>query len=121
MPEHATGPTERNEITLVGRLGATADTRVLASGDQVCTFRVIVRRTAPRRGSPPPAPRSPVVDTVDCAVWTAVLRRTVLGWEPDDVVEIHGALRRRFWRAPGGLASRYEVEVIKARRVSRHR
>jgi single-strand DNA-binding protein len=120
MPEQAVRPTERNEITLLGRLGAAADIRVLASGDQVCAFRVIVRRPPPRRGSRPPTPRSPVVDTVDCAAWTAALRRTVLGWEPGDVVEVEGALRRRFWRAPSGPASRYEVEVVKARRVSRH-
>ena len=119
MPEAAPGPVERNEIILVGRLGAAADTRVLASGDEVSTFRLVVRRTASRRAARPPAPRAPVVDTVDCAAWTAALRKTVRGWDKGDVVEVHGALRRRFWRSPGGPASRYEVEVLKARRVRR--
>ena len=120
MPEAPVGPVERNEIVLVGRLGAAADTRALASGDEVASFRLIVRREAPRRPVRPTSPRGPVVDTVDCSAWTAALRRTVCGWEPGDVVEVHGALRRRFWRSPGGgPASRYEVEVFSAHRVRR--
>jgi len=119
VPATADSPIERNEVVLVGRLGAAADSRVLASGDEVSTFRLVVRRAPPRRPPRPTAPRAPVVDTVDCAVWTAVLRRAVRGWEPGDVVEVHGALRRRFWRSPGGPVSRYEVEVVKARRVQR--
>ena len=119
MPQASAGPAGRNEIVLVGRLGAAADTRVLASGDEVTSFRLIVGREAPRRSARPAPPRAPVVDTVDCAAWTAALRKTVRGWEPGDVVEVHGALRRRFWRAAGGPASRYEVEVHTARRVRR--
>ena len=34
-----------------------------------------------------------------------------LGWQPGDVVEVEGAIRRRFFRAGGGAASRVEVEV----------
>ena len=119
MPNTAASPIERNEIVLVGRLGAAADSRILASGDEVSTFRLVVRRAPSRRPARPAAPRSPVVDTVDCAVWTAALRKAVRGWQPGDIVEVHGALRRRFWRSAGGPASRYEVEVVKARRVQR--
>ena len=120
MPEAVTSPIERNEIVLVGRLGATADTRVLASGDEVSTFRLVVRRALSAGATRSRSPRAPVVDTVDCAVWTTALRRKVRGWEPGDIVEVHGALRRRFWRSPsGGPASRYEVEVVKARRMHR--
>ena len=32
---------------------------------------------------------------------------------------VEGALRRRFWRAGGTLASRYEVEALRARRVTK--
>ncbi len=119
MAQATAEPAPRNEIVLVGRLGAGADTRVLASGDEVTSFRLIVRRAVPRRPARGAAPRAPVVDTVDCAAWTAALRRTVCGWEPGDVVEVHGALRRRFWRTAGGPASRYEVEVLTARRLRR--
>ena len=119
MPQSSAAPAPRNEIVLIGRLGAAAETRVLASGDEVTSFRLIVGRAAPRRSARPAPPRGAVVDTVDCAVWTAALRKSVCGWEAGDVVEVHGALRRRFWRAAGGPASRYEVEVVTARRVRR--
>jgi single-strand DNA-binding protein len=36
---------------------------------------------------------------------------------PGTLVEIQGALRRRFWRTPTGSVSRYEVEVISLRRL----
>ena len=38
-------------------------------------------------------------------------------WNKDDRVEIEGSIRRRFFRASGGKASRFEVEVTKARRI----
>jgi len=41
-----------------------------------------------------------------------------LKWRAGDIIEIDGALRRRFWRTPGGPVSRYEVEVRKARRLT---
>ena len=40
------------------------------------------------------------------------------GAAPVTLVTVHGALRRRFWRSPGGPASRYEVEVTA---LERHR
>jgi len=36
------------------------------------------------------------------------VRRSALRWVQGDVVEVTGALRRRFWRTPAGTAaSRY--------------
>ena len=106
---------ERNEVTLAGRLPAPAEERPLPSGDTLVSFRVVVGRPEGRRqGS-----RAPAIDTIDCVVWTGPARRTVLGWAAGDVVEVTGALRRRFWRAGGGAASRTEVEVLKARRVAK--
>ena len=104
---------ERNDVTLVGRLAAPAEERGLPSGDAIATFRVVVGRP-PRPGS-----RAPAVDALDCVAWSAAARRTVLGWTKDDVVEVTGALRRRFWRGAGGAVSRTEVEVLKARRVAK--
>ena len=106
----------RNEVLLVGRLAAAPVERELPSGDLLATFRVIVDRPPVRK---PVSERTTTVDTLDCVVWTAALRRAAAGWAPGDVLELDGALRRRFWRSPGGTASRYEVEVTKARRVSR--
>jgi len=105
---------ERNDVTLAGRLPAAPEERELPSGDKLGTFRVVVSRP-PRPGS-----RAPSVDSIECSAWSAPARRTVLGWSPGDVVEITGALRRRFWRgAAGGAASRTEVEVLKARRLAK--
>lgn len=108
------GTVDRNDVTLAGRLPADPEERALPSGDVVVTFRVVVGRV-PRPGS-----RAPAVDSIECSAWTAAIRRTVLGWSAGDVVEVTGALRRRFWRVPGGGAnSRTEVEVLRARRVAK--
>jgi single-strand DNA-binding protein len=93
-----------NEVRLRGRW-VGAEQRTLPSGDQVVVARLVV----PREGGG--------VDTLDCAVWTPALRRRVLRLADDAVVEVTGSLRRRFWRTPGGPASRYEVEVSGLRRV----
>ncbi len=107
----------RNDVSLVGRLAATAVQRELPSGDSLVSFRLVVARPPARRS--PAAGRTGTVDTVDCVSFSAAVRRTVAGWDAGDTVELAGALRRRFWRASNGPASRYEVEVIRARRVAR--
>lgn len=101
-----------NEVRLVGRVGAAPAERTLPSGDRVVTFRVVVERPESAVRA-----RAPRVDTIDCAAWRADVRRTVLRWQAGDVVSVTGALRRRFWRGPGGPASRSEVEVAMARRL----
>lgn len=107
-----------NEVRISGRVAAPPEDRALPSGDELTAFRVVVDRPATRQQSAPG--RRPVtVDVVDCVVWAAGVRRTVTTWQAGDVVELQGALRRRFWRGPGGPASRYEVEVLKAKRLVR--
>lgn len=107
----------RNEVVLVGRVAAAPVERELPSGDRLTTWRLVVDRPPGRR--PPEGVRAVPVDTLDCVAWTAALRRTVAALLPDDVVEVHGSLRRRFWRAGAGAASRCEVEASDVRRVSR--
>lgn len=103
MTEHT------NAVHLVGRLAAAAEVREMPSGDQAVVWRLVVDRPTPdARGK---------VDTLACVAWQAGPRRSALSWHAGDTVEIDGALRRRFWRTPGGPASRYEVEVLKARRL----
>ena len=107
-----------NEVRLVGRVSGTPAERVLPSGDCVVAWRVVVDR--PATGRPLPAgTRSPTIDTVDCVAWSAGLRRTARALRDGDVVEVNGALRRRFWRAGAGAVSRTEVEATRVRRVSR--
>jgi single-strand DNA-binding protein len=96
----------RNEIVLVGRVTSPATDRVLPSGDTITSWRVTVDRDG---GG---------FDVVDCTAWSAKTRRSAAAWHKGDVVEISGALRRRFWRSGGALASAYDVEVHTARRVT---
>ena len=96
-----------NEVRLCGRVSGDAVERVLPSGDSVVTWRVVVARES-----------SPGVDTIDCAAWSAALRRRAVKLVDGHEVELSGALRRRFWRGASGAASRYEVEVASLRRVS---
>jgi single-strand DNA-binding protein len=106
-----------NEVRLVGVLSAAPERRELPSGDTVVAFRVVVRR--PDGGQARSGRRAPSIDTIDCAGWRGDVRRVVSTWTAGDLVDVTGALRRRFWRGPQGPASRYEVEVVKARRLSR--
>jgi single-strand DNA-binding protein len=112
----AEAPAARNEVVLVGRVAAVAEERELPSGAVVCTWRLVVDRPPPER---PTGARPVPVDTLECAAWTAGLRRTARGLQPGDVVEVQGALRRRFWRAGAVAASRCEVEATALRRLAR--
>lgn len=100
-----------NEVRLVGRVSQKPEARELPSGDVLWTFRVVVPR-------PVSAGRS-TVDALECAAWTARAQRSVASWQPDDVVEVSGAMRRRFFRTGAGAASRVEVEVSRGRLIRR--
>lgn len=110
--EAAGGLEEINVVRLVGRLLAASEEKVLPSGDTLQTFRVTVRRGSPLRGRQ-------TVDSLECVAWDGRVKRSVSRWQPGDVVEVTGTLRRRFFRTPAGAASRTEVEVMTGRRVRR--
>lgn len=104
--------TTANEVRLVGRISQAPAERVLPSGDSVWTFRVVVPRSARERSRQS-------VDAVECAAWSPRARRSVSGWGADDVVEVTGSLRRRFFRAGGAVVSRVEVEMASGRVIRR--
>jgi single-strand DNA-binding protein len=91
-------------------MSAPALTVHLPSGDEIVNWRLVVERA--------PGPGRIRYDTVNCTAYLARVRRQALNWEKDDVIEVSGALRRRFWRGPGGANSRYEVEVRSATRLT---
>ncbi|HVT21246.1 MAG TPA: single-stranded DNA-binding protein [Mycobacteriales bacterium] len=101
--------THRNEVHVTGRLSTYVDERVLPSGDEVVSWRLIVDRPAEgeRAG----------IDAIDCVAFATRLRRAAVKWQPGEVIEVDGALRRRFWRNDAGTASRFEVEVSRAVRL----
>jgi single-strand DNA-binding protein len=92
--------------------------RELPSGDVLSSWRLVVDRGADAPAAPE-GRRLPSVDTIDCSTHRRQIQRLATNWVAGDVLEISGALRRRFWRGPHGLASRYEVEAATARRLVR--
>lgn len=108
----------RNEVHLVGRLSAPPTVKYLPSGAELVQLRLVVDRPAAVvRRNTTDGGRGPSVDTLDIACWKAELRRRAMSWTGTETVEVHGALRRRFWRGASGVASRYEVEADKLRLV----
>jgi len=105
-----------NVVRLRGRLGATPRLRELPSGDTVWNLRVVVERPPVPPGKERPRQR---VDSLECAVWSGRLKKLVEKWEAGDVVDVTGALRRRFFRTGGMTASRVEVELTGGKRLRR--
>jgi single-strand DNA-binding protein len=95
-----------NDVALVGRLSGDVECRPLPSGDTVVEWRLVVER-------PPNARyRQKVVDTIPCVSFDDRLRDRSSDWRDGDLIEVRGAIRRRFYRtAAGEQASRYAVEV----------
>jgi single-strand DNA-binding protein len=95
-----------NDLLLRGRVSAPATVKELPSGDKVVEFRLIITRSD-REG----------VDTLDIAAWSAKSRKSALSLKADEWIEISGSVRRRFWQAPTGLASRWQVEAVEISRL----
>jgi single-strand DNA-binding protein len=102
-----------NEVRLAGRVTSAPQERALPSGDVIVTFRLSMAREA----SPMTKGSRQTSDWVDCVAFGARARRTVAGWGVGDRVTVDGALRRRFYRAGDGAATRVEVEVLRAGRA----
>jgi single-strand DNA-binding protein len=111
--EQVASDADLNEVRLVGRVSGRPERRTLPSGDELVSFRVVVRR--PGTG----------VDTFDVAVGPAppsgvrargsqVGRRLLAAAERigrGDRVELTGTLRRRWWGSGGARQSRVEVRA----------
>lgn len=118
-----------NEVRLVGRISQQPEERVLPSGDTLWTLRIVVDRPVASRGALQGALQGALrgaqrgtrrqVDALECVAWSGRVKRSVAGWRVGDVVEVSGALRRRFFRASGAAASRVEVEVASGRVIRR--
>ncbi len=89
----------KNCVQLCGKVSGAPAEKELPSGDKVVEFRIVVGR-ASREG----------VDTLDIAAWSSKTRRSALTLKPGQWVEVEGQIHRRFWQAPNGLASRWQVE-----------
>jgi len=98
-----------NEVRLVGRISVDVQERELPSGDRVAQLRVVVPRSADTGAGR--------VDAIDVSCWSARTRRSARGLKAQDLVEVVGALRRRFFRTGTVTVSRYEVEALSLKRI----
>ena len=117
-PDTSTAPSHVHEqsvnaVRLSGRVSAAPEARMLPSGDEVVSFRLVVPRSpAARRRS------KQRVDTIECSAWTARLRRSVRRLEAGDMVTVTGELRRRFTRGAGGPMSWVNVDLETCERTA---
>lgn len=122
--------THVNQVRLVGKVSGEPERRELPSGDVVVNLRLVVARGSQAASGHPPTKgvgaeatspggasaqlspsRRSKVDTIELACWSVATQATAEDAGIGDVLEVTGALRRRFYRGAAGLASRYEVEV----------
>lgn len=103
---------DHNVVRLTGRISAPPESRILPSGDELVSFRLVVRRSAAARKR-----SKQVVDTIECSVWRAALRRSVVRLAAGTHVEVTGELRRRFSNGGQGVASWVSVEVDTCRKL----
>ena len=96
-------PMHHNEVHIVGRVSAPPEVRALRDGE------LVVWRVAVERPRPPGEPRRS--DWLTCATAEPGLRATARDLKVGDVVELHGRLRRRFWRSRNGPVTPLEIEV----------
>jgi single-strand DNA-binding protein len=92
-----------NNVALTARVTSEAEHLDLPSGDSLVKFRVVVPRHKPVTKA--------TVDTIDCVTFKPVVKRKASSLVVGDIVDISGAIRRRFWKSGAGVASRVEVEV----------
>ncbi|MEO9199431.1 MAG: single-stranded DNA-binding protein [Antricoccus sp.] len=110
-----TSAQEENSVVLIGRLSGTPEVRELPSGDQLTSWRLVVRRPAGTRAG---APSARSIDTVDCSSLSKAIIGRSARWPDGTWLHVEGSLRRRFWQTPTGPRSRYDVEVATARITS---
>lgn len=99
----------QNSVLLVGRVTSAAEEIELPSGEPLVRFRIVVPRDKPTTKT--------TVDTVDCVTFKAASQRKARALAIGDIVEVNGELRRRFWKAGAGVASRVEVEISSLKSV----
>ena len=113
VPEIPAPEQSANVVRLRGRVSATPEARMLPSGDEVVSFRLIVPRSAAalRRSKQR-------VDTIECSAWTARLRRSVRRLDAGDAITVTGELRRSFRRGGGGATSWVTVDLDTCERTA---
>ncbi|WP_425567386.1 single-stranded DNA-binding protein [Salinactinospora qingdaonensis] len=86
--------------------------RELPSGDHLVIWRISVTRPIAEQRPKQPA------DTITCVSFDPSMQQAARDWRIGDVIEVTGALRRRFWRSSHGSSSVFEVEAKTATRIN---
>jgi len=103
-------PVAINSVHLLGRVSSLAVSKQMPSGDMVVEFRLVVDRKSKRA-----VKRE--VDTLDITAWLSRPQKRALSLKINDWVDVEGSIRRRFWKSPTGLASRWQVEASELRKI----
>jgi single-strand DNA-binding protein len=104
-----------NEVRIRGRVSGAPRHKQLPSGDEVVSIRVVVPR--PEGARVGGSGKSVSVDTFECVAWSRRPQSVMTRLSGDEHVFVTGALRRRFWRAGGAVASMVEIEVVQLKRI----
>ena len=113
--EQSEGTDPLNEVTLRGRVSGDPQSRELPSGSVLVSFRLVLARER----TPMTVASKQSSDWIECAAWGARVRKQALSWRDGDLVEVRGALRRRFFRTGDQGRSSVEVEMLAGRLVRR--
>ena len=103
-------PVAINSVHLLGRVSSPAVSKQMPSGDIVVEFRLVVDRRSKRA-----VKRE--VDTLDITAWLARPQKRALSLKINDWVDVEGSIRRRFWKSPTCLASRWQVKASQLRKI----
>ncbi|WP_017593643.1 single-stranded DNA-binding protein [Nocardiopsis potens] len=104
-------PGHRNEVVLEGRVTAEPSVRELPSGDRLVTWRVTVARP----GGEGAAGAGRQADSITCVSFRTDIQNATRGWRIGDLVQVVGALRRRYRRSRGFAGGVVEVEAAAVR------
>jgi single-strand DNA-binding protein len=113
-------PRARNDVYLVGTLSNAPERRTLPSGDELLAFTVAVPRPGGKVDAVP-VQLGPAPPAGGRAGPQQVGRRRLAVVErfgPGTMLEVRGALRRRWWRAGGASVSRLEVAACSVEPVA---
>jgi single-strand DNA-binding protein len=113
MQTESLSPDIVNLVRLRGRVSADPLARILPSGDEVVSFRLVGPRSATARRR-----SKQRVDTIECSAWTARMRKKARSLEAGDEVVVSGELRRRFTRGATGPMSWVSVDLEACERWS---
>jgi len=130
-PSSQTGPVDPivvNHVHLIGHVSKPLEIKEMPSGDRLGKWALVVKRsrridpadraghdassedTASRDGANNRRRHSH--DTIDCISFDKDLIDRLSGLSPRTRLEVHGALRRRFYPGQDGRQSSYAVEAV---------